>query len=495
MKLIALLLLCIELGFSRGWGQHKSIHQLESEAHRNERLVDVQHPSKSIPLEVRRHAVTSLSKKVFGWHPYWAPSTAYLGYDYSVLSHIGYFSYETDTATGSYTTLRGWTTTPMIDTAHNHGVKVALVVTNFGYDNNDKFLGNPAKQTTMIDTLIHLLESRNGDGVNLDFEEVRGTQRSNLVQFIQLLATQVKARIPAAEISMATPAVDWDNAFDLLQLSESCDYLILMGYDYYYAGSATAGPVAPLVGDQYTVSGSVNSYLSAGVSAGRLLLGVPWYGYDWPVMGSRRKSPATGSAASYPYRTLEPEAESYGKIFDSLTEVPWFSYQSMSQWHQAWYEDSTSLALKYQFAISKNLGGIGIWALSYQSNGPELWNGIRNAFPDTGVSGMPGIERGVPVGYALGQNFPNPFNSTTTVEFLLARESQITVRVMDVLGHEVVTLLGDLRAQAGIHRVSWNGLDSEGNGVASGVYFYRLNVVPLDGSPVYISAREMLLLK
>ena len=294
MKLIALFLLSVQLVIARGPGEHKSIHRLQSEQHRNERRVDVQQPARSIPLEPKPLGIASLSKKVFGWHPDWAPSTAYLGYDYSVLSHIGYFSYETDTATGGCTTLNGWTTTPIIDTAHKHGVKAVLVVTNFGGDSNDRILEDSAKQTTMINTLIQLLLARSGDGINFDFEEVNGAQRSNLVLFMQHVATQVKARIPGAEISMAMPAVDWNNAFDLLHLSQTCDYLILMGYDYYWGGSSTAGPVAPLAGETYDVTISVNTYLSAGVDPGKLLLGVPWYGYDWPVTGTGRKSRSHG---------------------------------------------------------------------------------------------------------------------------------------------------------------------------------------------------------
>lgn len=481
--------------YVQGGGYHPGIHQLESDAHRNERSLDTEYPVKSRPLAARPRAVTSPSKKVFGYHPYWAPPLAYAAYDYSVLSHIGYFSYETDTATGGYLTVRGWNTTPLIDTAHSHGVRVSLVVTNFGYDNNDKILGDSAKQSTMIAGLIQLLQSRNGDGVNFDLEGVRGIQRSNLVRFMQRAAAEIKAQVPAAEISMATPAVDWDSAFDLPQLSQTCDYLILMGYDYYWSGSATAGPVAPLEGEQYDVTSSVTSYLSAGVSAGRLLLGVPWYGYDWPVTGSRRKSAATGSGVGYPYQTLEPEAEANGKTFDVTTQVPWFGYQSSSQWHQAWYDDSTSLALKYLFANSKNLAGIGIWALSYQGDGPELWSGIRNAFPDTAVSAVPVHGPKLPLEYTLSQNFPNPFNPATTIAFTLAGRSRITVEVMDVLGKKIRTLIDGQRMEAGDHRIVWNGRDNKGNTVASGVYFYRLIASPVDGSEAYRSTKQMVFLK
>jgi hypothetical protein len=55
----------------------------------------------------------------------------------------------------------------------------------------------------------------------------------------------------------------------------------MMGYNYYWSGSSTAGPVAPLDGEDYDITGSIREdYLDEGVAPSRLLLGMPWYGYD-----------------------------------------------------------------------------------------------------------------------------------------------------------------------------------------------------------------------
>jgi hypothetical protein len=74
----------------------------------------------------------------------------------------------------------------------------------------------------------------------------------------------------------------------------------------------------------------------------------------------------------------------------------------------------------------------------------------------------------------LHQNRPNPFNPTTTIHFDLAREGHVTLRVYDVGGRLVRTLV-DERMSAGFdHRVVWSGLDEAGSPVASGIYFARL---------------------
>ena len=123
---------------------------------------------------------------------------------------------------------------------------------------------------------------------------------------------------------MATPAVDWSNAWDLASLSGICDYLFLMGYDYYWSGSTTAGPVCPLEGENYSVTRSVTTYLSAGVAPGKLVLGMAWYGLDWPVISGARKAAATGTASSGTYAVLEGKAQLSGKQFDAAVKTPWF---------------------------------------------------------------------------------------------------------------------------------------------------------------------------
>jgi spore germination protein YaaH len=459
-NLAALIMLCSLLSAEENRNA-KSIHQLESETHgfrtSGFSSSDFAYPS---PLN-REHRI--LGKKVFGYHPYWASSSAYTLYDYSALSTIGYFSFDVDTATGSYTTLNGWTSTPIISYAHQRGVKVVLVVTNFGTSKNNTILRDTVKQNNLINNILSALISRNGDGVNIDFEQVSSSQRTNLVSFMQRLANRVHESIPNSEVSMATPAVDWSNAWDFSALGQICDYLVLMGYDYYYSGSATAGPVAPLEGESYNVTRSVTTYLSAGVLPEKLFLGVPWFGFDWPVRGSARKDTATAAAKSGTYKDLEPKALLNNKLFDSATKVPWFNYQSGTQWHQVWYDDSLSLAMKNQFINTKSLGGLGIWALSYEGGRQELWNAMKQQFLLNTIH-----RASPPIANSLHQNFPNPFNPATHFRFSIAKAQSVTLRIFDLLGREITVVVNEY-LEPGDYERRWNA-----SGTPSGVYIYRL---------------------
>jgi formate-dependent nitrite reductase cytochrome c552 subunit len=94
----------------------------------------------------------------------------------------------------------------------------------------------------------------------------------------------------------------------------------------------------------------------------------------------------------------------------------------------------------------------------------------------------------VPTTYSLNQNFPNPFNPTTTIEFALPQHETVRLEVYDVLGRLVSTLANSDMA-AGTYRVVWNGKDANGQSVASGLYLYRLQA----GS--FTSVKKMLMLK
>jgi hypothetical protein len=94
----------------------------------------------------------------------------------------------------------------------------------------------------------------------------------------------------------------------------------------------------------------------------------------------------------------------------------------------------------------------------------------------------------LPNNVVLHSNYPNPFNPSTTISFELPRHDHVTLDVFNVLGQRVKTLL-DVTLPAGSHQIEWDGRDSRGYPVASGLYLYRLKA----GST--FQSRKMLLLK
>jgi hypothetical protein len=110
----------------------------------------------------------------------------------------------------------------------------------------------------------------------------------------------------------------------------------------------------------------------------------------------------------------------------------------------------------------------------------EYVNGSIQISPSVGVVEVPS---NVPLVFQLFQNFPNPFNPTTKVSFVIGHSSFVTLRVYDILGREVATLVNEKR-NAGKYDVIFDG-----SNLPSGVYFYRLH------TDRYTNAKKLILLK
>ena len=95
----------------------------------------------------------------------------------------------------------------------------------------------------------------------------------------------------------------------------------------------------------------------------------------------------------------------------------------------------------------------------------------------------------VPMGYSLSQNVPNPFNARTTIRVDLPEAGKVRLCIYNLCGQRIHTLVDGHRS-AGTHSVIWNGRDSAGRDVASGVYLVRLKV---EGAVAQI--RRMVLLR
>ena len=84
-----------------------------------------------------------------------------------------------------------------------------------------------------------------------------------------------------------------------------------------------------------------------------------------------------------------------------------------------------------------------------------------------------GIDDSRPTGFELGRSYPNPFNPSTTIEFTVPILTRVTITVYDVLGQRVRDLVDETRAP-GDYKTTWDGTDSHGKAVSSGVYLYQI---------------------
>lgn len=98
-----------------------------------------------------------------------------------------------------------------------------------------------------------------------------------------------------------------------------------------------------------------------------------------------------------------------------------------------------------------------------------------------------------PAEFVLQQNYPNPFNPSTTIKFRLPVRAHVNLKILNLLGQEVTTLMDSPR-NAGDVEIVWDGKNTAGNQVASGIYFYKLEVTGSNGE-TFKSTKRMLMMK
>lgn len=187
---------------------------------------------------------------------------------------------------------------------------------------------------------------------------------------------------------MAIPAVDWNGVFLLSELDPYIDAFIIMGYDYHYKSAKIAGPVAPIDHDSRWYNTSINrsiyNYLKKDIAASKLILALPYYGYEWKIYSSqipsKRQTNTKGKARVYTQIKKLLKGNETNRTWHPQSQTPYFTFKRGKTTRQLWYDDVESLSKKYDIVNSRRLGGVGIWALGYDNGHQELWDLLEDKF-------------------------------------------------------------------------------------------------------------------
>ncbi len=465
------LLFLLIAGISAGIGQDiPSIHQMEWEQYRNLQYPESAAPdadAEIIPLQKRMVGSGSV---IFGYLPDWEylkGSQQYLRYD--LLTHISAFDFNVS-ANGHITLPAGWPWSDVINTAHSNGVKVILTAVCFNKDDLHNLLTSETARDNFFENARSIMTKYQLDGINIDFEGFYVDDRGALLNaFMQALSDYMHVHSPDAEISFAGPAVNW-GGWNLPGLAAACDYIFIMGYNYYWSKSSTSGPCSPLTGGYYNLTKTVDEQY-AGIPTEKLILGLPYYGIRWQTESSQPYA-ATVKHVSHPrYYTSASESAIYGKRWDSKSKTPWYTYSSGSAYFQVWFDDDSSLGLKYELAKSRQLRGVGMWALGYDAGNDELWNALESHFYQSTSLGQ--ADKSKPEHFNVFANYPDPFNNKTKIRYSLPANGEVKINIFNILGEKIG---GNRlsRHSAGVYEWSWDAVSPAGSALPSGTYFYRI---------------------
>ena len=323
--------------------------------------------------------------------------------DYGAVSTLAFFSVQADrygrlmkrTSSGAKTQRwAAWSSpemTTIIRRAHLNRTAVVLSVERFawtssGVEDTVALLSSPTARERLAQDIANAVDSRNVEGVNLDFEPIPSSQRANYVSFVRSVRRALDARQPGYQLTFA--ATGYIASYDVTALTApgAADAVYIMGYQYRGSWSYRAGSTAPLAGPIYDVTDTVDAYL-AKTTRDKIILGVPYYGYAWSTESSELHARTTpGYVRSILYRDAVVLGATYGVRYDTVEQSAWTAWRyrpcadCASSWRQLYWDNPRSLAAKYDLVNRRGLLGAGVWALGYEGDRPELYTLLKRKF-------------------------------------------------------------------------------------------------------------------
>jgi spore germination protein YaaH len=450
--------------------QHYASLGVHDDAYWDQQRINDGAPASMMNASVSTQSVCTLNKRVFGWNPYWVGSV-YTNYQWNLLSDLCYFDYTVSPNTGNNTNSSfAWSTSAAVTAAINNGVNADICATLFS--SHSTFLASSSAMQTFITNIINLLQSRGGHGVNIDFEGMTASNAAPFTAFMQNLSNQLHAAIPGSEVSIALYSVDWSNVFDIPNLAPYVDLFIIMGYDYYYGGSTTAGPEDPLYNFQtsynYTLSKSITAYLKQGLAPNKLLLGLPYYGREWETTGLTAPSATTGAyTATKTYNVVRNNVNGYysNPQWEPNSFSPFYPYTVSSTDRQCWCDNAWSMRRRFDVVNQYGIGGIGIWALGYDDGYTDFWDAIHDKF--TSCSTVPCSDTLWDMGGPT-RNYYDAENYTTTIAPTGASQVTLNFSQFDVELNYDSLFIYDGSSTAATLIGAYTGTNSPGNITSTG---------------------------
>ena len=256
---------------------------------------------------------------------------------------------------------------PLIAAAKAGGVQPLFMLTTLGedgkFDNtlSTVLLGDEQKQEALFDEIVAVVKDKGYYGVDVDFEFVLPAEREQYAGFINRLRGRLNAEnVPlvvalAPKTSAAQPGLLYE-AHDYALLGAAANNALLMTYEWGY----TYGP--PMAVSPIDKVEQVVAFATDNIPPERLFLGVPNYGYDWPLPYIKGETKATSLGCE---QAVARAAQFDADIrFDETAQTPYYTYtDEVGQAHEVWFEDARSVAAKLDLWEKYALRGISVWNL------------------------------------------------------------------------------------------------------------------------------------
>ena len=259
------------------------------------------------------------------------------------------------------------------------GKRVVLTVNDFDQSSLNALTSNPAAATTLAKALIGAIEAKNFDGVNLDLEGSGSADQAGLTALVTTVSNTLHLVDPHWQVTMdtyASSAGDPSGFYDISALASVVDAFFVMEYSPNVAAPAQASSplTSSLFSDLTTAAAVRRRRTGRQGDFGRALLR---RGLADHWQHTQRHRDRSGDDAG-----RQPDHESGHPLYwDPVTDTAWTAYQVGAQWHEAFFDDPTSLYQIAHLADQDGLRGVGAWALGMEGTDPAMVSALNGVAP------------------------------------------------------------------------------------------------------------------
>ncbi len=246
--------------------------------------------------------------------------------------------------------------------AHAAGLKVWGLIDNFtGEITTETMLSSTSARQNLISQLIASATNVGLDGINVDFEQLSEGSGIHFLEFLRELSIECHKNQLVLSVDNPVPA-DFTSHYDRAEQGRVVDYIIIMGYDEHYSGSAEAGSVASLPWVEQGIQDTLEE-----VPAERVINAIPFYTRVWKTQAGTLSSEAVGMSRAAELVT-ENHAETY---WDTNVLQTVASYETAEASYKIWMEDQASIAEKVKLIPKYQLAGVAAWKLGLEDS--SIW--------------------------------------------------------------------------------------------------------------------------
>lgn len=251
-----------------------------------------------------------------------------------------------------------------VEDMHARGIEVWALIDNFTNDVEiEQILGSLPNRKNLVSQLIEESLRVGVDGINIDFEQVPDSAGNDYVQFLRELSIACRKNQLVLSVDNYVPT-GYTAHYDRAEQGVVCDYVVIMGYDEHYSGSAEAGSVASI---EYVKQGIEKTV--AVVPEEKVINGVPFYTRLWKLAdGVSSESLGMGGAQN----VLAEHGVT--AAWDEATCQNYASFEADGVTYQIWMEDVDSMQARLGVMSTYHLGGIAQWKLGLEK--AEVWDHI-----------------------------------------------------------------------------------------------------------------------